>query len=57
MKTLKLKTIKEKCNSIGVIEKDSRISKFVESQENYSPGRKRPRDKGKQKILNSFKRK
>jgi hypothetical protein len=57
MKTLKLKAIKEKCNSIDVIEKDSHILKLIESQENYSPGRKRPRDKGKEKILNGFKRK
>ncbi len=57
MREINLSEIKKKSNSLEVSEKDRRISNFVKSQTNYSPGRKRPRDPGETKILSRFKRK
>ena len=57
MREINLSEIKKKSNSLEVSEMDKRISNFVKSQSNYSPGRKRAKDPGEVKILNRFKRK
>ncbi len=51
MKEITLEEIERKTNSPEAKEKEKRINRYVENDPNYTPGRKRPRDPEKEKLL------